>query len=189
MKIKLTISLFLILIFCGAASAQPANKKPEAGARLDMPVVPLCEAVSHPARYKNKVVRMEAIYLVYYHGAYLYGAQCNELRMYVDPSIPCRGENDSSCIESQRALDKLVEPHLRWDENKSARRAKVILVGRFRRVYPRYRDGRGNLIVRVGPNADLRFELRIIRTESASPVADGGSVFIQRDTGSPPAAV
>jgi hypothetical protein len=175
MKTKLIVSLVVTLLWGGAAGAQSTEKKSQAADPRNMPTVSLCDVVNHPARYKNKIIRVEAIYLVHYHGAFLYGARCNEPRMYVDPSIPCRSENDSSCAQLQAALDKLVEPHLRWTESKSARRAKVILVGRFRRIYPQYRDSRGHLIVRAGPNRDLRFELRIIRPESASPVSDEGS--------------
>lgn len=138
----------------------------------NLPTVTICEAVRDPKRYNKKVIRIEAIYLVYYHGAYLYGSKCNQPNLFVDPSITCRNEQDESCQELQHALDKLVEPYLRWNDTKSSRASNVVIVGRFRRVHKIVRTRSGDTLVRSGPNEDLRFELRIIRPESASPIRD-----------------
>jgi hypothetical protein len=79
------------------ATAQVAMKKESASSARNLITVSLCEAVRNPKRYDNRVIRIEAVYLAYYHGAYLYGPKCNQPNLFVDPSITCRNEKNESC--------------------------------------------------------------------------------------------
>ena len=126
----------------------------------NLPTVSLCDVVRNPTRYNNKIFRMHATYVAYYHGEYLFGRQCNQPAMYVEPYIPCNGKNGESCHALQKKLNDLV-PRV-WPSDGEA---DVVLIGRFRRVFRRSRNRDGTISIRVGPNADLRFEFRISQIE------------------------
>lgn len=153
----------MLLASVNVGSAQPARKDPRAskpGRKFS--VISLCEVVRDPSRYQNRIVRMNATYVASYHGAHLFGSQCNQPSMYVDPYIPCSGENGRNCQSLQKEFDNLVGPVRPGDGH-----ADVVVVGRFRRVYRRFRIRNGTTLYRVGPNAGLRFELRISQIEPA----------------------
>jgi hypothetical protein len=153
----LNLSLVLVTL---AASREVVAQVISDRDSTNLPTVSLCNVVRNPTRYSNKIFRMQATYLSYYHGAYLYGRQCNQPAMYVDPYIPCDGKDGKTCNALQKTLNDLV-PRV-WP---STAETDLVLIGRFRRVSRRSRNRDGTISIRGGPNADLRFEFRFSQIE------------------------
>ena len=158
----------LIIISASLAEVRPQISKyklPASSGTRNLNTVSICELVEHPAKYQNKVVHMSAVYVVYMEGEFLFGADCNESKNYVDLAIPCKSEADEICEKVGEEFSDIVDPYLREDKFHWVKKANVVLLGRFRHIHKQERKGH-LIIVRV---SNLDFEFRLIRTESASP--------------------
>ena len=157
----LNLSFLLVtfsLSLSAAVVAQMRSVKAE-----EPSMVSLCDVVRNPRRYNNRIIRMQATYVYYLDGAYLYGERCDQPQMQVDPVFPICKKTDKPCQQVEGALESLVA-------RKDGKRAmdgqtQAIFIGRFRRVYRRSRNRDGTISYRIGPNADLRFELRLTHIE------------------------
>lgn len=114
--------------------------------------VTFCDLVREPSKYDGKVVRVNAIYLVFHHN-FLYDPNCNSRNYYIHPRLDC--DSDESCKKLQDSLNKSDSIYI------IGGRTNIIAVGTFK--------GPGDSNRGYGIGSTFHFELDIKQIEKAIP--------------------
>lgn len=166
--------MLMRVVFFAVMVVLPSTIQTKSQTRVlpNIPIVTLCELVCNSARYHNKLVRLRSSYLAGYHEDFLYDLECDQRDFWVETGIRYRGERLSTCRQPVERLNTLLRENLSRHPSGVGGRAEVVLVGRFRDVYPRTRAHRARTIVRSGTNHIPRFDFEIVCPEEARPIPD-----------------
>lgn len=113
-----TISLLVLTIFLIGKIVAYSQTSPQ-----QLIEVTLCALAQRPEQYDKKIVRLSAIYVMSYHGAYLYDPQCS----HPDSTINVDSEKSKIYRTSKNVRRKFKE----IAKNPENDKASVVVIGRF----------------------------------------------------------
>lgn len=156
-KIAFTFLLLLSILF-GVSSGKPTGRPQEQKSTPEILNVSLCQLVSDPQLYDNKLVRLEAIYAVSFEWVLLYDCECSKRESYIYPIV--EGDTD----ELTQAMDNEIASNLRYGRN-SGDRVGLVMTGIF--LAPKVnRSGRDSS--NVWPNVRIKTIEKFIEIPKAA---------------------
>ena len=127
----------------------------------DIPTVSFCKLAETPEIYVNKLVRIEANYIVWWESSYLYGDSCSNDEHKIHNAIDCASEDEKCTKTFAKEWDKLT-PYMR----DSGRRYKTLTAYRVKAVFTGRLIGPGGF----GHLNSFRYALRIRSVDKASSI-------------------
>ncbi len=140
-------SAFLLIVWCSLPGSvfQPVQQT--------IPSVSLCDLTLEPERYDNRLVRLRCSYIVWWESSFLYDLACDSPDCYISPEFLA-----PDCPAREASLQSTLRP----DSKDFARRAELLVVGRFH-------DDNG---VGYGHLGTMRFMIEVVCVEQANPIPD-----------------
>jgi hypothetical protein len=118
--------------------------------------VEFCHLVTHPESFRDRLVRVRAVFECTFEWCRLYDDACRSSRNYVWPVFEC------DTIESCEKFRQLLEKDMIGDDF-SGKRVAVVLLGRFRESNNPKRG--------FGVQGGLQFQLEIVKIEATERIS------------------
>lgn len=157
LALSIILALASVLEFKGSGKLQAVPDKKNIKQKSSYQTVSYCDLVTHPELYDDKIVRVEATYLLGKHAVSLYSKICNK-QGGISFVLDCKSEN--SCKKMNSIIRKDRTGNAYWS------RAQMIVIGRFNG--PPKSGGTYN--AQIDPESGFKFQIRVSKIEKTSRI-------------------